>query len=82
MTDWIKTSEASEIMTKTHGRNISPGIVRNLARTGKVRSKIDEEHSIVLVNKEDVEAYHVARRTDKRKTSDQANSNLAYLALN
>lgn len=64
--EWITTAEAEKLMTESHGRKISQGMIRNLARAGKVESKVDEERSIVLLNKADIEAYHFKRRTDKR----------------
>lgn len=60
---WITSAEASEIMTKIHGRPISQAQVRQLGRRkgpGSIRTKKLHERTN-LYHRRDVEAARIAR---------------------
>lgn len=69
MTTWINSREATAIISANSGRPIQPDYVRLLARSEKIKSKLDPKNKSRLVfSEEDCKAYTVARTTDRRVT--------------
>ncbi|MGH2480974.1 MAG: hypothetical protein ACRDHW_15070 [Ktedonobacteraceae bacterium] len=67
---WITSKEASQRLTESHGRPISPAHVRRLAQTKRIKVKWINERTN-LYNRRDVDQVHIFRRGESRTGANE-----------